>query len=339
MSRIDRLISLCDRGMELLEEGDLDGAEKQLENARRIDPKHAEVVRLDAAVATADGDADRALTLFAQLAELDVEDATPWLSAAHILLYSEDRPADALVKIDRALELLDDDEALLDAVLIRADILIALDRKGEARETLAELASNAIDDPGAALAIGEAHLAAEDATGALRWFGRATGDPEVGTDALHLSGCAHEALDQKAEQLALWRQVRVRDAAAPWPEWHLEHDEFEKIAAAALAELPARAKELLKDVPVLIDDLPAEGLVDDGFDPRALGLIDGPNLVEQSVEGRGARPVNIFLFQKNLEHTFSDPEDLAEQIRITVLHETAHYFGLDEEQVAALGLE
>jgi predicted Zn-dependent protease with MMP-like domain len=95
----------------------------------------------------------------------------------------------------------------------------------------------------------------------------------------------------------------------------------------------------LKDIPVLIDDLPAEGIVDDGFDPRALGLIDGPNLREQAVEGRGAVPVNIFLYQKNLEAAFPDPAELAEQIRITVLHETAHYFGLDEDEVAALGLE
>jgi predicted Zn-dependent protease with MMP-like domain len=191
----------------------------------------------------------------------------------------------------------------------------------------------------ALVAVGEALLAAEDPTAALRWFERAAGDPEVGTDALHLSGCAHELLGQDAERTALWRQVRARDAQAPWPEWHLEHDAFEKIAADALAELPARARELLKDIPVLIDALPAEAMVDDGFDPRALGLIDGPNLVEQSVEGRGARPVNIFLFQKNLEHTFSDPQDLADQIRITILHETAHYFGLEEEDVAALGLD
>jgi predicted Zn-dependent protease with MMP-like domain len=133
--------------------------------------------------------------------------------------------------------------------------------------------------------------------------------------------------------------VRRRDAAQPQVPWHLDHDDFEEIASAALAELPPRAKELLENIPVLIDDLPAEGVVADGFDPRAYGMIDGPNLVEQSVEGRGPRPINIFLYQKNLEGAFDDPEELAAQIRITVLHETAHYFGLDEDEVAAMGLE
>jgi predicted Zn-dependent protease with MMP-like domain/Tfp pilus assembly protein PilF len=339
MSRIDRLLALCDRGMELLDEGDLEGAERQLENARRIDSKHVEVVRLEAAVATADGDGPRALALFDRVAELDPEDATPWISAAHILLYSDDRAAEALGKIDRALELVDDEQALVDAILIRADALLVLDRKPEARETLGELASSAIDDPAAVLVIAETHLAAEDPQTALRLLDRIKADPEVGTDALHLAGCAHETLGDDAARTTCWREVRSRDAATDWPEWHLSHDEFERIAAAAMDELPPRAKELLKDIPVLIDDLPAEGIVDDGFDPRALGLIDGPNLVEQSVEGRGSRPVNIFLYQKNLEHAFSDPDDLADQIRVTVLHETAHYFGLDEDEVAALGLE
>ena len=339
MSRTDRLFALVDRGLDLCEEGDLEGAARQLEMARRIDGKHPDVVRLEASIATAAGDVERALALFDKLAELAPEDATPWISVAHIHLYSREDAGAALDAIDRALELVDDEDALIDAVLIKADALADLDRPDEARQVLAELSSSAIDDPERVFQIGDAHLACEDPRGALRWFEKVTDHPEAGTDALHLAGCAHEALGEDAKKVACWLEVRRRDAAEPPPPWHLDHDEFEEIAAAAMEELPPRAKELLRDIPVLIDDLPAEGVVADGFDPRAYGMIDGPNLVEQSVEGRGARPINIFLYQKNLEQAFDQPDELAEQIRITVLHETAHYFGLDEDEVAALGLE
>ena len=339
MSRSDRLFALVDRGLELADEGDLDGAARQLEMARRIDGKHPQVLFLEAWLARAQGDADAALAGFERVAELSPQDAIPLISAADVLLYSLDDPEAALDRLDRALELVDDEEALIDAVLLRAVALVTLERLAEAREALAELASSAIDDGERLLQIGDAHLLAGDGEAALRWFERVADDPELGTDALHAIGCAHELRGDRAAQVRAWLEVRRRDAAAPWPAWHLDHDEFEEIAAAALDELPPRAKELLRDIPVLIDDVPAEGVVADGFDPRSFGMIDGPNLVEQSVEGRGARPVNIFLFQKNLEQAFDAPEELAEQIRITVLHETAHYFGLDEDEVAALGLE
>jgi len=339
MSRQDRLFTLVDRGMELLEDGDVEGAERQLEMARRIDPAHPDAVRLEASLAAANGDADGALELFEKLAELDPEDATPWISVAHILLYSQGEPEGALVKIGRALELVDDEQALVDAILIKVDALLALERADEAKETLGELTTSAIDDAALAITIADAYLACGDGRTALRWLDKAKSDPELATDALHAIGCAHEQLDERDDQVKAFLEVRRRDLAAPWPEWHLEHDEFEEIAAAALAELPTRAKELLKDVPVLVDDVPAEGVVDDGFDPRAFGMIDGPNLREQAVDGRGARPVNIFLYQKNLEQAFSDPDELAEQIRITILHETAHYFGLDEEELETIGLD
>jgi predicted Zn-dependent protease with MMP-like domain/thioredoxin-like negative regulator of GroEL len=339
MSRQDRLFTLVDRGMELLEAGDLDGAARQLDMARRIDPKHADVLRLDAGLATAEGDIERAMSLFEQVAEADPEDATPWISVAHILLYSQAEPEAALAKITKALELVDDEQALVDAILIKVDTLLALERIDEAKETLSELSTSAIDDAALAITVGDAYLACGDGKAALTWLEKAKADPELATDALHAIGCAHEQLENKDEQVRAFLEVRRRDLAAPWPEWHLDHDEFEAIAAAAIEELPPRAKELLKDVPILVDDVPAEGVVADGFDPRAFGMIDGPNLREQSVDGRGARPVNIFLYQKNLEQAFSEPDELAEQIRITVLHETAHYFGLDEDELEGIGLD
>ncbi len=340
MSRADRLEALIDKGFAKLDEGDVAGATRQLGLARRIDPRHPDVLLLDAELAAADGDVARALPLLEKVHELRPDDASPLISAAGLVLYSLDDPETALGTIDRALELCDDEDQLVAAVLVRADALLALERVDEAREALGELSSSAIEDPARQLQIGECHLAADDGQGALRWFTKAQAHDDFRIDALYAAGWAHEALRDDAAKIAAWRQVRDADAAAPWPPWRLPDGELERLAEAAFAELPPRARELLDAVPMIIMDLPPDAIVAEGLDPRLLGLIDGPDRVQQVQDGSvGATPVNIFLYAKNLEAAFDDPEELAEQIRITVLHETAHYFGLDEDEVAALGLE
>jgi predicted Zn-dependent protease with MMP-like domain len=87
----------------------------------------------------------------------------------------------------------------------------------------------------------------------------------------------------------------------------------------------------------MIDNVPSEDIVDDGYDPRMLGFFQGTPMPEDG----GALPTvtNILLYKTNLERSVVDEEHLAAEIRVTVLHETAHYFGLDEDDLEALGLD
>ena len=89
-------------------------------------------------------------------------------------------------------------------------------------------------------------------------------------------------------------------------------------------------------MPVFVEDRPSEALVLEGLDPRTLGLFHGIAMPDQSVLGPGPDAGLIHLFQRNLEREGRGQDDLAEQIRITVLHETAHYFGADEQRHAPL---
>jgi predicted Zn-dependent protease with MMP-like domain len=116
----------------------------------------------------------------------------------------------------------------------------------------------------------------------------------------------------------------------------ISEDELERIAAATLAELPADVRKRLENVPILIDDLPSRELVADGLDPRLLGLFQGNEMADH---GSAPAVTNIHLFRRNLERVSNDLDQLAEEVRITVLHETAHYFGLDEDDLEAIGLD
>jgi len=106
---------------------------------------------------------------------------------------------------------------------------------------------------------------------------------------------------------------------------------FEDQVRAALDELPPHIAQALENIAVVVEDENAE-------DPDLLGLYHGVPLPERG-DMAGALPDKISIYKIPLEESFADPAELREEIRITVLHELAHYFGLDENRIAELGYD
>ena len=106
---------------------------------------------------------------------------------------------------------------------------------------------------------------------------------------------------------------------------------FEDQVRAALDELPPHIAQALENIAVVVEDENEE-------DPDLLGLYHGVPLPERG-DMAGALPDKISIYKIPLEESFADPAELREEIRITVLHELAHYFGLDENRIAELGYD
>ena len=106
---------------------------------------------------------------------------------------------------------------------------------------------------------------------------------------------------------------------------------FEEHVRAALDELPPELAAALKNVAVVVEDENPE-------DPDLFGLYQGVPLPERG-DDTGLLPDKISIYRLPLEDCFPDPAELRKEIRITVLHELAHYFGLDEERLAELGYD
>jgi predicted Zn-dependent protease with MMP-like domain len=106
---------------------------------------------------------------------------------------------------------------------------------------------------------------------------------------------------------------------------------FENHVRAALDELPPNLASALTNVAVIVEDENPE-------DPDLFGLYQGVPLPERG-DMAGMAPDTISIYRIPLEDSFPDPEELREEIRITVLHELAHYFGLDEDRLAELGYD
>lgn len=106
---------------------------------------------------------------------------------------------------------------------------------------------------------------------------------------------------------------------------------FEEHVRRALDSLPPHIAGALENVAVIVRDEHPD-------DPDLFGLYEGTPLPER---GEGARPLpdTIEIYRLPLEESFPDPAELEEEIRITVLHELGHYFGMDEDHLAELGYE
>ena len=111
--------------------------------------------------------------------------------------------------------------------------------------------------------------------------------------------------------------------------------DMERIARQTLDDLPEDFREVIRNVPVIIDDFPSRGFVMENttLGPQLLGLFTG-NVHYESTPA----PTAILLFRKNLEKIVADREELEEEIRKTLLHEIGHYLGLDEDDLRARGL-
>jgi predicted Zn-dependent protease with MMP-like domain len=107
--------------------------------------------------------------------------------------------------------------------------------------------------------------------------------------------------------------------------------QFEAHVRAALDSLPPELAGALRNVAVVVEDENPE-------EPDLFGLYHGVPLPERG-DDVGLLPDKISIYRIPLEESFSDPDELREEIRITVLHELGHYFGLEEERIAELGYE
>ena len=111
----------------------------------------------------------------------------------------------------------------------------------------------------------------------------------------------------------------------------MERAEFERLVDDALDSIPDEIARLIRNVAVIVeDDAPPD-------DPDLLGLYDGVALTERYGEPGMELPDRIFVYRLPLLDFCDDEAQLADEVRITVVHEVAHHFGIDDARLDELG--
>jgi len=120
---------------------------------------------------------------------------------------------------------------------------------------------------------------------------------------------------------------------------------FDKQADKVLKRLPQRIHELLEEVPLYIEDYPSRQLMREmnlRYRDELCGCFVGRTIENRFDDGTGS-PGFIALFREAIYQEALDDEDyvdvkkLREEIKTTILHELAHYHGMDEEEIQRLG--
>ena len=231
------------------------------------------------------------------------------------------------------------DANTVDALLLSVEGWIVDGEVDRAREALRSLRSRGVEDPEIDYLDGVAcWREGEDEAAQVHFEAAIQLDPEH-SDAHHGLFMLFEALDAHEDSVRCGLEVLRLDALhdrVDSAEFESRAQSIRAIASAVLARLPEQFAVRLDTVPVVLEARPSTDLVAQGFDPRALGLFEGPE--DSARHDPGPIPSRIVLFTHNLIAEFPEMDELESQVEITLLHEIGHYFGLDEDGVAALGL-
>ena len=108
-------------------------------------------------------------------------------------------------------------------------------------------------------------------------------------------------------------------------------DEFEQLVAQALDTLPPNLIAMMNNVVVVVEDM--------GPDPDLLGEYSGIPLTERGGMYAGALPDRITIFRLPIVEMCQSEEEVVREVQITVVHEIAHHFGIDDATLHELGYE
>lgn len=110
----------------------------------------------------------------------------------------------------------------------------------------------------------------------------------------------------------------------------MDPERFEELVSEALDLIPPALAAAMDNVVVLVSDRHPE-------DPELLGLYEGIALTERDSSYAGALPDTVTIFRDSLLEFCDTEDDLVDEVAITVVHELAHHFGIDDKRLHELG--
>jgi len=114
---------------------------------------------------------------------------------------------------------------------------------------------------------------------------------------------------------------------------------FEKLVNEAIEELPSEFRGQLENVVIIVEDRPSQDLLERMEVPpedTLFGLYEGTPLTERGFDAP-LYPDRIWIFQQPIEAECDTEDEIREEIKTTIVHEVAHFFGLDDDYLEDLG--
>jgi len=120
----------------------------------------------------------------------------------------------------------------------------------------------------------------------------------------------------------------------------MDRKTFELLIHDAIRELPEEFCKRLRNVAIIVEDYPSKELMqqmDISPDETLFGLYEGVPLTERGFFEQPLHPDRILIFQRAIEDECDSQEEIKEELKTTLVHEIAHFFGLSDEYLEELG--
>ena len=332
------LVPHLERGWELLEKGDRDGARQAAEQALILDSTSPDARVLLGTLATLEGDPEEALELMQQAMDLDHGYIRPVLAAAEICIHQLGDLDLGLDLCDEAVDLAgDDEEELLEVLLLRVEGLLVGGEPDDAETLGQSLVDVPLQEPGRSLRVGRALLELGAIDSAAEHLHHAATVAELEADATYFLGLLADRGGDLAAAEQRFFQVLELDRQAPPPPWTVTTRAVERALEQALELLDPTVADLFMELPRVIADFPPAELVCDGLDPRAPLFVAMRAPLEPELPGEGPadntpRHTRVFLYKRCLERACLGEEEMAEELAFALEEEADGIESLGEER-------
>lgn len=326
LGMMDQFSAHLDRGWDLVQRGDMRGAEASGRRALELDKEAPEAYNLLGYVAALKGDFEEAIEHYQQAIALDDTYLEAILNAAEVLLHPLGEHEDAERLCDDALELAETDDERVDALLLKFDSLLGQNQLERAKSLCERFPLGPFDNPAHAFLVGRALYEVGELDKAAPLIRHATEGPAANSEAFYYLGLLLDEQKQGSTATAAFLKSRQLDGEAPRSPWAMSVESFRSIVERAVTGLPERFKERIDLDDTYIADLPGVEVVVEGVDPRALLLLDAadPNAPDGDGEVRGAR---LFIYQRNVERLGASLEVIMEELTAALQRELEAVFG------------
>lgn len=323
---MDEFSAHLDRGWDLVQRGDPAGAEASARRALEIDRESPEAHNLLGYVAALKGEFDDAIDHYRQAIALDDTYLEAMLNAAEVYIHPLGDFDAAIDMCDQALDLAENDDETVDALLLKFDALLGLNDMEQARAVCNRFPGGPFDNPNHAFLVGRALYEvgrADEASGLIEDSIReAPHNPE----AYYYLGLVRDERGDVRGATEAFLRSRELDLALASPPWSLTPQTFHVTATRAVEALDPSLRAFLRTDEIYVSDVPGVELVVDGVDPRALVLLDGIHHTSS-----GAPTARVFVYQRNVER-LAGAVELVEQDVLAALEREITATFVDTEE-------
>jgi tetratricopeptide (TPR) repeat protein len=323
---MDRFSAHLDRGWDLVQHGDSQGAELSARRALELNKQAPEAYNLLGYAAALRGDFEAAIRHYNHALSLDESYFEALLNAAEVFIHPLADYQEALEMCDRALELAETDDELVDALLLKFDALLGEDRMEDAKALCSRFPEGPFENPNHVFLVGRALYEVGDLDRASPLIEQAIRSTPGNSEAYYYLGLMRDEQGDRTRATQAFVRARALDLEAPVPEWSLSIEAFEHTVRRVVDSLAPRLRQAIRQDEIYVADMPGIEFVIDGVDPRALILLD-----DISPAAPLSPSARLFVYQRNLERLAGALESVESELREALERELTAV--LDEQEL------